>query len=115
MNLISLAVDYSQKAKYWWRWLVFNGSRFLFVQVIFYEQDWNPQADKQALQRAHRIGQKSPVLALNLITPNTIEEVSTVKGMMKLTSSNSLISEYTPSTIQGNRSLGAKPVQWTYR
>jgi SNF2 family DNA or RNA helicase len=69
------------------------------VQVIFYEQDWNPQADKQALQRAHRIGQKSPVLAINLITPNTIEEVSTVKGMMKLTSSKSLISECTPSTI----------------
>ena len=54
------------------------------MQVIFYEQDWNPQADKQALQRAHRIGQKSPVLAINLITPNTIEEVSTVKGMILL-------------------------------
>lgn len=43
--------------------------------VIFYEQDWNPQADKQALQRAHRIGQISPVLAINLITRHTIDEV----------------------------------------
>ncbi|KAI3898843.1 hypothetical protein MKW92_042752, partial [Papaver armeniacum] len=30
--------------------------------VVFYEQDWNPQVDKQALQRVHRIGQINPVL-----------------------------------------------------
>ncbi|EMS67549.1 Chromodomain-helicase-DNA-binding protein 1-like protein [Triticum urartu] len=30
--------------------------------VIFYEQDWNPQADKQALQRTHRIGQLNHVI-----------------------------------------------------
>lgn len=45
-------------------------------QVIFYEQDWNPQADKQALQRAHRIGQLNHVLSINLVTERTIEEVS---------------------------------------
>lgn len=45
-------------------------------QVIFYEQDWNPQVDKQALQRAHRIGQNSHVLSINLVTAQTIEEVN---------------------------------------
>lgn len=44
-------------------------------QVIFYEQDWNPQADKQAVQRAHRIGQVNPVLAINLVAEDTIDEV----------------------------------------
>lgn len=45
------------------------------MQVIFYEQDWNPQVDKQALQRAHRIGQISHVLSINLVTEHTVEEV----------------------------------------
>ncbi|KAJ9558022.1 hypothetical protein OSB04_012636 [Centaurea solstitialis] len=44
--------------------------------VIFYEQDWNPQVDKQALQRAHRIGQMNHVLCINLVTERTVEEVS---------------------------------------
>ncbi|KAF5193933.1 Chromatin remodeling [Thalictrum thalictroides] len=35
--------------------------------VIFYEQDWNPQVDRQALQRAHRIGQMNHVLSINLV------------------------------------------------
>lgn len=45
------------------------------AQVIFYEQDWNPQVDKQALQRAHRIGQMNHVLSINLVTRHTVEEV----------------------------------------
>lgn len=48
----------------------------LQLQVIFYEQDWNPQVDKQALQRAHRIGQMNHVLSINLVTARTVEEVS---------------------------------------
>uniref|UniRef100_A0A1D1YTL9 Chromodomain-helicase-DNA-binding protein 1-like n=1 Tax=Anthurium amnicola TaxID=1678845 RepID=A0A1D1YTL9_9ARAE len=52
--------------------------------VIFYEQDWNPQVDKQALQRAHRIGQINHVLAINLITERTIEEVIMRRAERKL-------------------------------
>ncbi|KAK6980918.1 SNF2 family N-terminal domain-containing protein [Favolaschia claudopus] len=42
--------------------------------VIFYDQDWNPQMDVQAQDRAHRIGQTKPVLIFRLVTATTIEE-----------------------------------------
>ncbi|RVW15192.1 putative helicase CHR10 [Vitis vinifera] len=51
--------------------------------VIFYEQDWNPQVDKQALQRAHRIGQMNHVLSINLVTGRTVEEVRSNKPTKK--------------------------------
>ncbi|KAG2405147.1 helicase protein [Vigna angularis] len=52
--------------------------------VIFYEQDWNPQVDKQALQRAHRIGQMNHVLCINLVTEKTVEEVIMRRAERKL-------------------------------
>ncbi|KAL2633919.1 hypothetical protein R1flu_005398 [Riccia fluitans] len=52
--------------------------------VIFYEQDWNPQADKQALQRAHRMGQSRSVLVINIITQYTVEEVIIRRARLKL-------------------------------
>ncbi|CAK5269440.1 unnamed protein product [Mycena citricolor] len=42
--------------------------------VIFYDQDWNPQMDAQAQDRAHRIGQTRPVLIFRLVTAHSIEE-----------------------------------------
>ncbi|KAF9033292.1 hypothetical protein BDZ89DRAFT_1100936 [Hymenopellis radicata] len=41
--------------------------------VIFYDQDWNPQMDAQAQDRAHRIGQTKPVLIFRIVTAHTIE------------------------------------------
>eukprot|EP01083_Nonionella_stella_P072938 196882_1 len=42
--------------------------------VIFLEHDWNPAADLQAMDRAHRIGQKKVVNVYRLITRGTLEE-----------------------------------------
>lgn len=42
--------------------------------VIFYEHDWNPFNDLQAMDRAHRIGQKNTVNVFRLIMKDTIEE-----------------------------------------
>lgn len=36
--------------------------------VIIYDSDFNPQMDLQAMDRAHRIGQKNPVNVYRLIT-----------------------------------------------
>ncbi|KAK1286148.1 putative chromatin-remodeling complex ATPase chain [Acorus calamus] len=61
--------------------------------VIFYEQDWNPQVDKQALQRAHRIGQMCHVLAINLVTARTVEEVIMRRAERKLQLSHDVIDD----------------------
>ncbi|KAJ8900142.1 hypothetical protein K2173_024782 [Erythroxylum novogranatense] len=61
--------------------------------VIFYEQDWNPQVDKQALQRAHRIGQMNHVLSINLVTMRTVEEVIMRRAERKLQLSQNVIGD----------------------
>lgn len=42
--------------------------------VIFLEHDWNPTKDLQAMDRAHRMGQKRTVNVYRLITRGTMEE-----------------------------------------
>lgn len=42
--------------------------------VIFVEHDWNPSKDLQAMDRAHRLGQKRTVNVYRLITRGTLEE-----------------------------------------
>ncbi|KAK6090490.1 hypothetical protein P3W45_000587 [Vairimorpha bombi] len=67
-----------------------NGDKFIFLlstragglginltaadTVIFYDSDWNPTVDQQAMDRAYRIGQTKNVTVYRLITNNTIEE-----------------------------------------
>ncbi|CAM9745440.1 unnamed protein product [Chrysoparadoxa australica] len=77
-----------------------NSSKFLFMLstragglginlqtadvVILYDSDWNPQADLQAMDRAHRIGQKKPVSVFRLVTENTVEEKVVERAQQKL-------------------------------
>ncbi|XP_021724191.1 DNA helicase INO80-like [Chenopodium quinoa] len=42
--------------------------------VIFYEIDWNPTLDLQAMDRAHRLGQTKDVTVYRLICKETVEE-----------------------------------------
>lgn len=44
------------------------------LQVIFYDSDWNPTVDQQAMDRAHRLGQTKQVTVYRLICQGTIEE-----------------------------------------
>lgn len=41
--------------------------------VIIFDSDWNPQADLQAQDRVHRIGQTKPVVVYRLATFGTVE------------------------------------------
>ncbi|KKA27420.1 hypothetical protein TD95_002024 [Thielaviopsis punctulata] len=43
-------------------------------RVILFDPSWNPATDKQAVERAWRLGQKRPVEIYRLLTPGTIEE-----------------------------------------
>jgi len=52
--------------------------------VILYDSDWNPQADLQAQDRAHRIGQKKPVQVFRLVTEHTVEEKVVERAQQKL-------------------------------
>ena len=42
--------------------------------VIFYDHDWNPANDSQAMDRAYRIGQTRNVTVYRLISAGTIED-----------------------------------------
>lgn len=46
--------------------------------------DWNPQADLQAQDRAHRIGQKKPVQVFRLVTDDTVEVKVVERAQQKL-------------------------------
>jgi SWI/SNF-related matrix-associated actin-dependent regulator of chromatin subfamily A member 5 len=51
---------------------------------ILYDSDWNPQADLQAQDRCHRLGQKKPVSVYRLVSENTIEEKIVERAQQKL-------------------------------
>ena len=51
--------------------------------VIFYDSDWNPTIDSQAMDRAHRLGQTRQVTVYRLITQGTIEERIRKRALQK--------------------------------
>lgn len=52
--------------------------------VVIFDSDWNPQADLQAMARAHRIGQKRPVNIYRLVSKETVEEEVLERARNKL-------------------------------
>ncbi|WUR03626.1 helicase (MOT1) [Vairimorpha necatrix] len=61
--------------------------------VIFYEHDWNPFNDLQAMDRAHRIGQKNTVNVFRLITKNSVEEKVMNLQSFKVFIASSIVSQ----------------------
>ncbi|XP_072029618.1 TATA-binding protein-associated factor 172-like [Amphiura filiformis] len=61
--------------------------------VIFVEHDWNPTKDLQAMDRAHRIGQKKVVNVYRLITRGTLEEKIMGLQKFKLNIANTVITQ----------------------
>lgn len=51
--------------------------------VIFYDSDWNPTIDSQAMDRAHRLGQTKQVTVYRMITRGTIEERIRKRALQK--------------------------------
>ena len=52
--------------------------------VIIYDSDWNPQNDLQAMDRAHRIGQKKQVYVYRMITDDSVDERIIERSELKM-------------------------------
>jgi len=52
--------------------------------VFIFDADFNPQSDLQAIDRAHRIGQKRPVTVYRFVCEKTVEEKIIEKAARKL-------------------------------
>ena len=70
--------------------------------VIFYDSDWNPAMDKQAMDRCHRIGQTREVNIYRLISESTIEENIFKKQLEKRQLDEVVIDggSFTPDALQ---------------
>lgn len=64
---------------------------FVCYRQIIYDSDWNPQPDMQAIDRAHRIGQKKLVRVFRLITEHTVDERIAQRASIKLRLNNMII------------------------
>ncbi|XP_063931599.1 chromatin-remodeling ATPase INO80-like isoform X2 [Zophobas morio] len=60
--------------------------------VIFYDSDWNPTVDQQAMDRAHRVGQTRQVTVYRLVAKGTIEEKILQRAQQKSEIQNMVIS-----------------------
>ncbi|KAK6465367.1 transcriptional accessory protein [Scheffersomyces coipomensis] len=61
--------------------------------VIFVEHDWNPMTDLQAMDRAHRLGQKKVVNVYRLITKDTLEEKIMGLQKFKMNIANTIVNQ----------------------
>lgn len=68
--------------------------------VIHFDPWWNPAAENQASDRAHRIGQQQPVFFYRLITAGSIEE-----RIAELQERKALLAE---SILEGGGSAGPR-------
>lgn len=59
--------------------------------VVFMEHDWNPMRDLQAMDRAHRLGQKRVVNVHRLIMRGTLEEKVMNLQRFKLSVANTIV------------------------
>jgi SWI/SNF-related matrix-associated actin-dependent regulator of chromatin subfamily A member 5 len=61
--------------------------------VVLFDSDWNPQADLQAMDRAHRIGQTKQVYVFRFITQDAVEERILDRATQKLKLDQMVIQE----------------------
>ena len=71
-----------------------------YLQVIFYDSDWNPTVDQQAMDRAHRLGQTKQVTVYRLVCKGTIEERILQRAREKSEVSTDF--DKCPSVVYGN-------------
>ncbi|MDN6073505.1 MAG: SWF/SNF helicase family protein, partial [Enterobacterales bacterium] len=68
--------------------------------VIHYDPWWNPAAENQATDRAHRMGQDKPVFVYKLIAAGSIEEKIVALQDKKAALADSILSEDTSGSTK---------------
>ncbi len=76
--------------------------------VIHYDPWWNPAAENQATDRAHRIGQKNTVFVYKLITEQTVEDKILALQQKKQALADSI---YTGERTQGTEAVTAEDLE----
>ena len=79
--------------------------------VIVYDPWWNPAVERQAMDRAHRIGQDKPVFVHRLIAENTVEAAIQTMQRRKQALADALF-EGTPGSARAHR---GRPACWSRR
>jgi SNF2 family DNA or RNA helicase len=64
--------------------------------VFLFDRWWNPAVEDQAIDRAHRVGQRNTVFVTRFLTPDTIEDRIAAVLARKREMFNSLIDEHDP-------------------
>ena len=67
--------------------------------VILFDPWWNPAVEAQAIDRTHRIGQSSQVVAYRLIAQNTVEEKIRLLQKEKAAIASAIVQEESLSTV----------------
>lgn len=81
--------------------------------VIFYDNDWNPTMDAQAMDRVHRIGQTKQVTVYRLVCKNTVEERILRRAQIKHTIQKTVYSG--GFRMQANETDGAKELSTMFK
>ena len=77
--------------------------------VVFYDSDWNPSNDAQAMDRAHRLGQTRQVTVYRLITKGTIDERILQLARTKKNVQDAVVGSST-EVVGGSAEVGNKEV-----
>ncbi|MCC7364405.1 MAG: DEAD/DEAH box helicase [Dehalococcoidia bacterium] len=67
--------------------------------VIHYDPWWNPAVERQATDRAHRIGQEKPVFVYRLVTTDSIEEKIELLKAKKAQLADAILAEATGTAL----------------
>lgn len=82
--------------------------------VIIFDSDWNPQADLQAMARAHRIGQQNHVNVYRLVTKDTVEEDVLERARKKMILEHAIISQVDTSGLNIGRNKKSSTAKENY-
>jgi SNF2 family DNA or RNA helicase len=74
---------------------------------VHYDPWWNPAAQAQATDRAHRIGQRRPVFVHNLYAAGSVEERVLALQQRKRWLSTALLGDATPAASIGEGEIEA--------